>query len=133
MSKLLIPLSIGLLFLGAGCSSSTSNIYQQGDLSDIGGSPTIRFEYEPEEDDPWTTNDESNDQPLGFYGTTTVDGCTTHNGSCYSLDADFSDGQVERLYFPKGGWVDFYDSDCDGGYCLAYDENGREWEIEYYE
>lgn len=106
--------------------------YIQGDLSNYDGTPTVRYADTPYyEDDPYTTNDESNDQPPGYYGTETVYACTTHNERCYELDADFSDGYLERLYFPKGGWVDFEESDecVRGDGCVAIDENGREWEV----
>lgn len=38
---------------------------QPGDLSDEGGSPTVRRPFEPSEDDPFTSNDESNDPEGG--------------------------------------------------------------------
>ncbi len=93
-----------------------------------------RDQHHPLEDDPTTTNDESNDQPLGHFGTTSVEACTPHNGSCYTLDADV-DGAPSTLYFPKGGNVDLDSCDDYGdGQFTCQDENGREWEIqaEYY-
>ena len=53
------------------------------------------------------------------------------SGNSYDLDVDSTGDEVERIYFPKGGWVDIDYSDCDGGYCYAVDENGNEWELEY--
>ena len=38
----------------------------KGDLSMKGGSATIRKPYLRQKDDPTTTNDESNDQPVGI-------------------------------------------------------------------
>jgi hypothetical protein len=106
--------------------------YIQGDMSNTGGSATIRNSFTPEyEDDPFTTNDESNDQPVGFYGTETMYACNGSSGNCYDLDVDSDGESVERLYFPNGGWVDVEYSDCDDGYCLVEDENGTEWELEY--
>src|SRR5688572_8601375 len=45
---------------------------QQGDLRDQGGTPTVRRRFTPREDDPSTTNDEGNDQPVGHFGTKTL-------------------------------------------------------------
>ena len=109
-----------------------SDAYNKGDMSDYGGSPTQRYEDTPSyEDDIYTTNDESNDQPVGFYGTDTMYACNQSSGNCYDLDVDSDGESVERMYFPKGGWVDIDYSDCDDGYCYVEDENGTEWELEY--
>lgn len=81
-------------------------------------------------DDPVTTNDERNDQPLGSMGTTLCV-MTTHNGRKYTLDVDVDDaGRVREIYFPKGGNVDFDDCTIDADMTGACDdENGREWEF----
>ncbi len=106
--------------------------YLKGDMSDSGGTPTYRNEYTPSyEDDPNTTNDESNDQPVGFYGTETMSACNQSSGNCYDLDVDSDGENIERIYFPRGGWVDVDYSDCEDGYCYVEDENGTEWELEY--
>ena len=135
----------GWLFLGflvyliffTGDSDNTKKereVYQKGDMSDKGGSPTLRVspDYIPRyEDNPITTNDESNDQPVGFYGTDTMYAHNVSSGNSYNLDVDSNGEEVERIYFPKGGWVDIDYSECDAGYCYAVDENGNEWELEY--
>ena len=103
---------------------------QQGNLAKRGGTPTVRREYTPRSDDPSTTNDESNDQPKGHFGTVTLS-VTGPNGNHYTLDADVNDNKLERLYFPKGGWLDFEDCELDedlNGECT--DENGNNWTIE---
>jgi hypothetical protein len=103
---------------------------QKGDLAKHGGTPTIRREYERQADDPSTTNDESNDQPLGHFGTVTLS-VIGPNGNPYTLDADVDDNKLERLYFPKGGWLDFDACELDddlNGECT--DENGKDWTIE---
>ncbi len=111
---------------------SSDEAYLKGDMSHSGGSPTFRYEDTPIlEDDSYTTDDESNDQPVGFYGTDTMYACNQESGNCYDLDVDSDGENIERIYFPKGGWVDVDDSDCDGGYCYVEDENGTEWELEY--
>ena len=103
---------------------------QKGNIAMHGGTPTIRNPVPHTPDDPNTTNDESNDQPLGYFGTTTLDVTNISSGNSYSLDADIDDNQLQRLYFPKGGWVDFSDCELDEYLCgTCADENGNEWEI----
>lgn len=116
----------------SGGDKISDDAYLKGDMSDIGGSPTQRYEdVSVFEDDPYTTNDENNDQPVGFYGTETMNACNQDSGNCYDLDVDSDGENIERIYFPKGGWVDVDYSDCDDGYCYIEDENGVEWELEY--
>lgn len=79
------------------------------------------------EDDPATTNDESNDQPVGYYGTETVEACNDFTGNCYELDVDFDGEMVTTVYFPKGGNLDFYDGYCEGSTCYGTSEEGEEW------
>lgn len=112
-------------------SASATLPTRVGNLADAGGSPTIREAFIPSEDDPYTTNDESNDQPLGHFGTETLAVFSHDSGNYYNLDGDIEDGTLERLYFPKGGWVDFFSCDLDEdlqGECI--DEEGRLWSIE---
>jgi len=105
-------------------------VVQKGDPSHHGGTATVRKPYTPKEDDPVTSNDESNDQPIGHLGTVTLYAYNYSSGNTYSLDADVEDGEVERLYFPKGGWVDFISSDIDkDGNGSGTDERGRQWEF----
>jgi hypothetical protein len=102
---------------------------QQGDLSLSGGSPTVRREYEPQPDDPYTTDDESNDQPVGYFGTRTLS-IAGENGNIYTLDGEIEGGELRRVYSPRGGWVDFpgceLESDFSGS---CFDEEGRYWTI----
>jgi hypothetical protein len=93
-----------------------------------GGTPTVRRSFVVPEDDPSTTNDESNDQPRGHFGTVTVSATSVNSGNTYPLDADVDGTALSRIYFPKGGWVDF--SDCELGEGLSGecdDEQGRSW------
>ncbi len=126
---------VGIVFVGFSLfkgDSIPNDAYLKGDMSNSGGSPTIRYEDTPVlEDNLSTTNDESNDQPVGFYGTDTMNACNQSSGNCYDLDVDSDGENIERIYFPKGGWVDIDSSDCADGYCTATDENGTEWELEY--
>ncbi len=122
----------GFSGLFSGDEDIPSSAYQKGNMIDSGGSPSYRYNDTPSYyDDYSTTNDESNDQPVGFYGTDTMYACNGNSGNCYDLDVDSDGENVERMYFPKGGWVDIDYSDCDDGYCYVEDENGTEWELEY--
>jgi hypothetical protein len=117
---------------GSGDEGIASESYLKGDMSDVGGSPTYRFSDTPiYSDDSYTSNDESNDQPVGFYGTDTMYACNQSSGNCYDLDVDSDGENIERIYFPNGGWVDTYYSDCSNGYCYVEDESGTEWELNY--
>jgi hypothetical protein len=105
-----------------------------GDPSTRGGSATVRQAFLKPTDDPLTTNDESNDQPLGYFGSVTLYVRNIDSGNSYPLDADVEESEdgfeLKRLYFPKGGWVDFYTCDLNSvyeGHCT--DENGRAWSI----
>jgi hypothetical protein len=121
-----------LLFSGGDNDEISNSAYLKGNMSDRGGSPTQRYENTPSYfDDLNTSNDESNDQPVGFYGTDTMNACNQNSGNCYDLDVDSDGENIERIYFPNGGWVDVDSSDCDDGYCYVEDENGTEWELEY--
>lgn len=116
---------------GQGADESSGMVpQQQGNLAHRGGSPTIRRPYRRSADDPSTTNDETNDQPIGHFGTLTLSVCYVSSGNCYDVDAELSGTTLERLYFPKGGWVDMDNCELDEdltGSCD--DEKGRSWEI----
>ena len=105
---------------------------QQGNLANHGGMPTIRRSFEQQLDDPSTSNDESNDQPVGYFVSQTLVVSSLESGNTYTLDVELNSLEVERIYFPKGGWVDFpggceLDEDFTGE-CL--DENSRTWTFE---
>lgn len=108
---------------------------KQGDLATRGGTATVRKGYEPQDDNPTTTDNERNNQPLGHMGTVTLRVHNVSSGNSYPVDADvenIDDGyELHRLYFLKGGWVDFNSCDLDSDYVgSCSDENGRDWEIE---
>ena len=116
----------------SGDKDLNSDVYAKGDMSGVGGSPSYRYDYAPAyEDDSYTSNDESNDQAVGFSGSDTMYSCNQSSGNCYDLDVDSDGENIERIYFPKGGWVDVDSSECEDGYCYVEDENGTEWELEY--
>lgn len=126
--SVLIPL-LTLSLVTTSCSREVQS--KQGDLAVQGGSATVRQPHAPLPDDPRTTNDESNDQPLGHFGVITIVVTSEQSGNSYTLDADVIGSTVSRIYFPKGGWVDFVGCDVDEaleGECL--DEQGRNWMFE---
>jgi hypothetical protein len=101
---------------------------RQGNLSNRRGTATIREPFAARPDDPATTNDESNDQPLGHFGTVTLIVSQEESGNTYTLDVEVEDGAVERIYFPRGGWVDLDGCELESdltGECV--DENGKHW------
>ena len=103
----------------------------QGNLSKRGGTATVREPYERQQDDPSTSNDESNDQPVGHFGTVTMIVFQEESGHTYTLDIEIEDSKVRRIYFPKGGWVDLEGCELDDdltGDCE--DESGRHWTFE---
>jgi hypothetical protein len=103
---------------------------QHGDPSVLGGSPAIRSPYVRQEDNPATSNDESNDQPRGHFGTLTLSVCNLQSGNCYPLDGDVTGTTLNRLYFPKGGWIDFIGCELDDDFTgECDDEEGHAWQI----
>lgn len=103
---------------------------QFGNSAMRGGTPTIRKSFVRQADAPNTTNDESNDQPLGHFGTRTITVLYVNSGNEYPVDADVDGNEVKRIYFENGGWVDFSESDIDSsGNGSGTDEQGRQWEF----
>lgn len=103
---------------------------RQGDLATHGGTPNVRRPFVPSPDNPATTNDESNDQTREHFGTITLYVTNVSSGNSYPLDADVDGTELHRLYFPKGGWLDFIGCELEEdltGTCE--DEQGREWEM----
>ena len=104
---------------------------RQGDLAKRGGTATVRKPFVQSFDDPSTSNDEANDQPVGHFGTVTLSVCSLKSGNCYTLDGEMSGTALERIYFPKGGWVDFLSCELDDDLKGACDdEEGRSWLLE---
>ncbi|MBX3288321.1 MAG: hypothetical protein KF855_03155 [Acidobacteria bacterium] len=127
MKNLLIIFAL----LIASCASETPKpLVKKGDMSMKGGAATVRKPHPKKKDDPKTTNNESNDQPIGHYGTMTVYVHNQSSQNSYYLDADVEEFELERLYFPKGGWVDFRGCLLDEEYIgECEDENGVFWDI----
>jgi hypothetical protein len=83
------------------------------------------------EDDPDTANDESNDQPVGYYGTQTICVQSYESGNTYTLDAEVDGLEVTQIYFPRGGNLDFTGCELDEnleGQCE--DDEGDTWEFQ---
>jgi len=126
-------LSCALVTFAVGCApqegrNARSVSTQQGDFAHHGGTATIRRSFERNVDDQLTSNDESNDQPLGYFGSRTLVVSSLESGNTYTLDVELDGLEVKRVYFPKGGWVDFLGCELDmnfAGECV--DESGRTW------
>ena len=123
-----VLLILGVIWFISADDSPSNNYYDDYDYyTDEGylrGDPPILY------DNPDTTDDESNNQILGFHGTETVEACNLSSGNCYEVDVDAYDNEIETIYFYKGGHVHLDYSDCDyTGYCYGVDENGTEWEF----
>lgn len=77
----------------------------------------------------WSESDSvssSGDSDVGYYNP------STGYGADYTLDVDRdSDGEVERINFPNGGWEDdFVSKDDNGdGTSTLTDEDGREFTV----
>ena len=123
-----VLLVLGIIWFVSANDSPSNNYYDEYDYYteegySRGNAPIF-------EDDLDTTNNESNDQPVGFYGTETVEACNLSSGNCYEVDVDINDDEIETIYFYKGGHVHLDYSDCDyAGYCYGVDESGVEWEF----
>jgi hypothetical protein len=63
-------------------------------------------------------------------GTVTLNVYYPRSGHRYPLDADMDGDSLLRIYFPKGGWVDFENCDLDDFEGECEDETGREWVFE---
>jgi hypothetical protein len=102
---------IGLLIIGIFIkpfASSKQNTQmsvatlQNGDLAKRGGTATIRKAFVPKEDDRKTTNDETNDQPIGSFGTKTLFCTNITSGSSYYLDVEIDErNDLRRVYFSQ--------------------------------
>lgn len=62
-------------------------------------------------------------------GSDTVEACSSSSGNCYDLDADISNGQIEQIYFPSGGYL-YFSADIDeSGSASDSDQNGDSWDF----
>lgn len=121
---------IGLIgWAMAGAFNSDSNDYNLKESSNnnsrILGSPSY---FETDFEDEYY--EEEKERPDGTY---TVEACSQNSGNCYDLDADISDGNVDTIYFPNGGYLDV-DAELDeDGYGEGSSYNGDNWEINCYD
>lgn len=60
-------------------------------------------------------------------GTETIEACSWESGNCYDLDAEISDGYIEQIYFPEGGYLYFSTEIDSDGQASDYDMNGDSW------
>jgi len=64
-------------------------------------------------------------------GSTEVEAYSYDSGNYYSLDADISNGEVDQVYFPNGGYLHSLGAEVDsGGSASGYDQEYRDWEFE---
>ena len=109
-------------------------------LSTPSPSPSQFYYPSAEEDSEYSAHDEDVNRYEELSGSYTVEACNNSTGNCYDLDADISDGQVGRIYFPNGGHLDLDGAELDeDGYASgeSYTEsegyNGDEWEVNCYD
>ena len=62
-------------------------------------------------------------------GTETVEACSSSSGNCYDLDADISNGEIEQIYFPNGGYLYFSADINESGSASDSDQNGDSWDF----
>jgi hypothetical protein len=62
-------------------------------------------------------------------GTETIEACYEESGNCYYVDADISNGIIERIYFSNGGFLDFFAKIDEDGSAWDFDENGNSWDF----
>ncbi len=62
-------------------------------------------------------------------GTETINACSFESGNCYDLDAEISDGQIEMISFPNGGYL-YFSADIDEyGNASDIDNDGNSWDF----
>lgn len=107
---LFLPLIIaGCASNGSDASGYKNNITSQSNNSALTGYAGVSDdEVDVDEVD---VNEELD--PSRNDGSHTVEACNTRTGSCYDLDADISDGQVENIQFPNGGHLDIDGAELD--------------------
>jgi hypothetical protein len=135
MKKIIFVIPALFLLTGCGESSKTvdsstlsPNFYSSSDNTNSSGD-------QEEISDIESYNEEENKYE-SLDGTHTVEACNTRTGSCYDLDADISDGQVENIQFPNGGHLDLDGAELDEdgqasgeSYTNTDGYDGDEWEI----
>ena len=62
-----------------------------------------------------------------FTATETIQAYSYQAGNTYDLDADISNGTVETIYFPNGGYLYFSANIDENGHASDFDYTGREW------
>ena len=102
-----------------------ATVEESSDNSSSSGSYSSNYQYSES-----STNDPSNDQPVGTYGDQTMTVSTPHNGAQYTLDVEFNGDNPSTIYFPKGGHVEISDCSRGGGSWECTDEDGKAWTIE---
>lgn len=60
-------------------------------------------------------------------GTETIESCS--DSGCYDLDADISNGYIETVYFPNGGYISPDAAIDENGSAEGYDGDDQYWEF----
>jgi hypothetical protein len=60
-------------------------------------------------------------------GNATIEVCS--DSGCYDLEAHISNGKIDEIYFPNGGYL-YFDADIDyNGKASDMDQNGNWWDF----
>lgn len=62
-------------------------------------------------------------------GTEKIEACSLNNGNCYELEADISNGQIKKIYFPNGSYLYFSADINKKGNASDFDQNGNRWDF----
>lgn len=132
MIKFIKEYGIGILFwifIIAGVGGVFSKNSEKPDFQNK-GSFYVDNDYIKNHDEDVVEYKETSD------GTYTVEACSQNTGRCYDLDADISDGAVERIYFSNGGHLDLDGAELDEdgnasgeSYTVGEGYNNDTWEI----
>lgn len=117
---LLLGIGGWIIFGSHSSSSSSGSVGRYGEYEDAGYD-----DYENLEDLAYDHWDEVREY---MSGSETIEACS--DSGCYDLDAEISDGSIEMVYFPNGGYI-YPDAEIDeGGSADGYDSDGNYWEFE---
>lgn len=127
MKLFIFPL-IALMLIGTGCSESSnlpsSNSRDYGYDKQNSISPQSRI---LSRSDAITGHWDDIREYLN--GSETIEACSSESGNCYDLDADISDGSIEQINFPSGGYLNFSAEFDESGSASDVDNDGNNWDF----
>jgi hypothetical protein len=125
---------IPIIFLLTGCRENSKGLESSSTFNSSFDSYSSDGLDEVNDDESYS--DEEINRYEDVNGTQTVEACNSRTGSCYELEADISDGQVENIQFPNGGHLDLEGAELDesgqasgASYTHSEGYDGDEWEI----